>query len=405
MRNDANRLVTLTQAETSKETYTYDGFGRRVTKKTYSWDSETSAWTLDMEERFVYNGWNLVAILNGSDVLQKHYTWGLDISGSEQGAGGVGGLLAVYDTSSSYFAYYDGNGNITAYSDGSNNSVATYFYSPFGAITEKSGLKKDDFNFKFSTKFFDNLANLYYYGFRYYSPRFARWINRDPIGIEGGINLYGMVGNKAINWVDYLGLIDFDSEGGAKEGVKTGAGPTGIGEAIGAADAVGTYIESGTAHNEAAKRRAVEGNDKDLDDYFRTKNADLREKQQIGEETTQRHQAEDAKDAGKTYKEKTGVRKSRIVNSSYPCWVACIDCRKRKVFGRGGTVKTRRKEVREKNNNKYIWKPVSDWTYKPPLETACSAKCHKGEDAWKWYLGKINLKELSRLNHVYLGLK
>ncbi len=159
-----------------------------------------------MEERFVYNGWNLVAILNGSDVLQKHYTWGLDISGSEQGAGGVGGLLAVYDTSSSYFAYYDGNGNITAYSDGSNNSVATYFYSPFGAITEKSGLKKDDFNFKFSTKFFDNLANLYYYGFRYYSPRFARWINRDPIGEQGGINLYAMVGNNAVNKWDKLGF-------------------------------------------------------------------------------------------------------------------------------------------------------------------------------------------------------
>ncbi len=158
-----------------------------------------------MEERFVYNGWNLVAILNGSDVLQKHYTWGLDISGSEQGAGGVGGLLAVYDTSSSYFAYYDGNGNVTAYTDGASSAVASYFYSPFGAMTEKSGLKKDDFNFKFSTKFFDNLSNLYYYGFRYYSPRFARWINRDPIGEQGGINLYGMVGNDAVNKWDYLG--------------------------------------------------------------------------------------------------------------------------------------------------------------------------------------------------------
>ncbi len=179
-----------------------------------------------MEERFVYNGWNLVAILNGSDVLQKHYTWGLDISGSEQGAGGVGGLLAVYDTSSSYFAYYDGNGNITAYSDGSNNSVATYFYSPFGAITEKSGLKKDDFNFKFSTKFFDNLANLYYYGFRYYSPRFARWINRDPIGINGGINLYGMVGNDAVNKWDYLGW-KISAADKAEKCKKAGGTPSG----------------------------------------------------------------------------------------------------------------------------------------------------------------------------------
>ncbi len=47
--------------------------------------------------------------------------------------------------------------------------------------------------------------NLAIYGFRYYSPRFARWINRDPIGERGGINLYGMVGNDAVNWVDDLG--------------------------------------------------------------------------------------------------------------------------------------------------------------------------------------------------------
>ncbi len=32
------------------------------------------------------------------------------------------------------------------------------------------------------------------------------WPSRDPIGEAGGINLYGMVGNDAVNWWDYLGL-------------------------------------------------------------------------------------------------------------------------------------------------------------------------------------------------------
>jgi hypothetical protein len=45
-----------------------------------------------------------------------------------------------------------------------------------------------------------------YYGYRYYSPEMGRWISRDPIGERGGINLYGMVGNDAINLVDPLGL-------------------------------------------------------------------------------------------------------------------------------------------------------------------------------------------------------
>jgi len=44
------------------------------------------------------------------------------------------------------------------------------------------------------------------YGFRYYSPQLGRFINRDPIGEEGGINLYAFVENRSPNAVDHLGL-------------------------------------------------------------------------------------------------------------------------------------------------------------------------------------------------------
>ncbi len=43
------------------------------------------------------------------------------------------------------------------------------------------------------------------YGFRYYSPDTGRWLNRDPIGERGGLNLYGFVGNDGVNTWDYLG--------------------------------------------------------------------------------------------------------------------------------------------------------------------------------------------------------
>jgi RHS repeat-associated protein len=45
-----------------------------------------------------------------------------------------------------------------------------------------------------------------YYGYRHYDPVTGRWPSRDPIGERGGINLYGMVGNDAVNWVEFLGL-------------------------------------------------------------------------------------------------------------------------------------------------------------------------------------------------------
>ncbi len=141
--------------------------------------------------------------MDESDNLSKSYVWGIDISGSEQGAGGVGGLLMASDGSVIHFPAYDGNGNITAYTDGSSALAASYEYSPFGALTASSGSTFSPF--RFSTKCYNTLTGLYYYGFRYYSPRFARWINRDPIGERGGINLYAMVGNDAVNKWDKLG--------------------------------------------------------------------------------------------------------------------------------------------------------------------------------------------------------
>ena len=44
-----------------------------------------------------------------------------------------------------------------------------------------------------------------YYGYRYYHPQTGRWINRDPIEEEGGLNLYGFVGNNGVGDLDYLG--------------------------------------------------------------------------------------------------------------------------------------------------------------------------------------------------------
>jgi integrase/recombinase XerD len=51
-----------------------------------------------------------------------------------------------------------------------------------------------------------NSASLVYYGYRYYDPVTGRWPSRDPIEEQGGINLYGFVGNNGVNHLDALGL-------------------------------------------------------------------------------------------------------------------------------------------------------------------------------------------------------
>ena len=53
---------------------------------------------------------------------------------------------------------------------------------------------------------YDTASGVTYYGFRYYDPVTGRWPSKDPIEEQGGLNLYGMVGNNSLNYIDYLGL-------------------------------------------------------------------------------------------------------------------------------------------------------------------------------------------------------
>ena len=155
---------------------------------------------------YVYNGWNVIAVYDANNALQKSYLWGIDISGTLQGAGGVGGLLTENSNSTSYYPAYDGNGNIRAYVDNAGALIADYEYGPFGNITVQSGLKANDFAFRFSTKPLDKDLNIYFYNNgRGYKPETGRWLSRDPIEEYGGVNLYGFVENNPVSKIDPLG--------------------------------------------------------------------------------------------------------------------------------------------------------------------------------------------------------
>jgi len=49
-------------------------------------------------------------------------------------------------------------------------------------------------------------ANLYYYKARNYAPQLGRFVQPDPIGTAGGINLYAYTGNDPVNFSDPGGL-------------------------------------------------------------------------------------------------------------------------------------------------------------------------------------------------------
>ena len=105
------------------------------------------------------------------------YAWGLDLSGTKDSAGGVGGLVLIREVGAEgYFPCYDGNGNIKVLVKASNRSLAArYDYGPFGEPMVATGVYAAQNRFRFSTKHSDSVNGLYYYGYRFYSPSTGRW--------------------------------------------------------------------------------------------------------------------------------------------------------------------------------------------------------------------------------------
>lgn len=201
---------------------TYDAQSRRVRRVVLTYGG--SGWNLTTDEKFIYDGWNVVAVIDSSILSAlRVFTWGLDLSGSLQGAGGVGGLLAVKDGANVYHYTYDANGNVSEVLDNTGAVVAHYEYDAFGDTFVASGTYAATNEYRFSTKPLDATSGLYYYGFRYYNPSTARWPSRDPIRERGGLNLYAYVANSPLSYIDPLGLMLESRDGSYVVDTDTGS--------------------------------------------------------------------------------------------------------------------------------------------------------------------------------------
>ena len=154
-----------------------------------------------------------------TDCQTRHYLRGINISGEWHDVGSVRRFLAVFRCRSWYVLLANANGNVAEYISGSNGNitayldetgaiVAEYTCDPFGATITQSGSHASHFPHRFSTKYHDPETGLYYYGCRFYDPLWSRWLNRDPIEEEGGLNLYAFCGNDGVNRWDVLGLLE-----------------------------------------------------------------------------------------------------------------------------------------------------------------------------------------------------
>ena len=196
-----------------KVEFTYDYMSRRVGKTVYSGLTNNN-YQITNNSSFLYDGWNLISELitdNGS-LITNSYVWGLDLSGSLQGAGGIGGLIAANIGTNSCLYTYDGNGNVSDLVDSQSGSIAAHYeFSPFGETVVATGPLARANPFRFSTKYTDDEIAMLYYGYRFYHPGVGRWLSRDPIGDKGWGDVYRYVNNNPNNKFDSLGLFTWES--------------------------------------------------------------------------------------------------------------------------------------------------------------------------------------------------
>ena len=171
-----NRLASLTSLSGGPSgsllqlQFTYDYLGRRVPKLVST--NNGSSYVGEYTNRFVYDGWNLIGELTRNGTLLRGYYWGSDLSGSMQGAGGVGGLLEVaYNGSSTTncFVSYDANGNVAGLVSAANGTaIANYAYGPFGEVIRSTGPMAKVNPFRFSTKYDGRRLTSFVTGVRVY---------------------------------------------------------------------------------------------------------------------------------------------------------------------------------------------------------------------------------------------
>ena len=122
--------------------------------------------------------------------------------------------LARIDQGQIYSYHVDHLGTPQAMTDSTGALVWKADYEPFGKATVKP-VSTIENNLRLPGQYYDRETGLHYNYFRDYEPTTGRYIEADPIGLEGGMNLYGYAGANPLKFTDATGL-DYWIEGTAK---------------------------------------------------------------------------------------------------------------------------------------------------------------------------------------------
>ncbi len=194
---NAQGQLTRVISSNSETRYQYDALGRRISKATSNLHTDrgersrtTFVWegfrllqetTWQGKRTYLYDAeqpYTPVAVITGRGESQKIWYYHTDLTGTVQEVTAPDGTLV-------WAGYQAGFGE----NRGDISNSGAYFEQPL----------------RLPGQYYDEETGLHYNLFRYYAPECGRFVSQDPIGLNGGLNLYAYAPNP-LSWSDPLGL-------------------------------------------------------------------------------------------------------------------------------------------------------------------------------------------------------
>jgi RHS repeat-associated protein len=189
------RLLQVRQGATVLVENEYDGKGRRVIKRANN-GATVTVFHYDLSDR-------LIAETDPSGTLKVEYVY---LEGRP--------LAQIRHTGSSEAAYYyhdDHLGTPKMMTNGTGTVVWRVETDPFGNEIG-TPVKTVENNLRFPGQYRDEETGLHQNYFRDYDPKTGRYVQADPIGLRGGMNLYPYAENSPVNKIDPLGLTTWPTD-------------------------------------------------------------------------------------------------------------------------------------------------------------------------------------------------
>jgi RHS repeat-associated protein len=146
--------------------------------------------------RFLYDGADMIAEYNGSNALLRRYVHGPGIDEPLVWYEGTG-------LSDRRWLHADERGSVISISDGAGDTTDINLYDAYG---QPGASNAGRFQYTGQIWLSEGGIGLYHYKARAYSPYLGRFLQTDPIGFAGGMNLYAYVGGDPVNATDPSGL-------------------------------------------------------------------------------------------------------------------------------------------------------------------------------------------------------